>query len=98
MPKAIFSPLAQSFLSASSLLARIALVLFCAAHVHAQSTGWKTLFNGKDLSGWKTNDFAGGGEVKVEDGKIIIGTGVALTGFKRTNDLLRSNYEVLIEA
>ncbi|MGZ8937620.1 MAG: ThuA domain-containing protein [Limisphaerales bacterium] len=66
--------------------------------VNAQDTNWKALFNGKDLSGWFTNDFAGGGEVRVEDGKIVIGTGVALTGIKRTNGFYNSNYEVEIEA
>jgi type 1 glutamine amidotransferase len=64
----------------------------------AQDTNWKDLFNGKDLNGWVTNDFAGGGEVRVEDGKIIIGTGVALTGIKRKEAPLKSNYEVLVEA
>ena len=60
--------------------------------------GWQPLFNGRDLSGWQTNNFAGGGEVKAEDGKIVIGTGVALSGIKRTNVLYKSNYEVSLEA
>src|SRR5688572_21803714 len=39
----------------------------------AQETNtWRPLFNGRDLSGWKANDFAGAAEVKVEDGKIVI--------------------------
>jgi type 1 glutamine amidotransferase len=62
------------------------------------ATPWKPLFNGKDIKDWQIDNFAGGGEIKVEDGKIMIGTGVALTGIKRTNDLLKSNYEVEIEA
>lgn len=64
----------------------------------AQDTNWKSLFNGTDLSGWTANDFAGAGEVRVEDGKIIIGTGVALTGIKKKEAPYKSNYEVLIEA
>lgn len=59
---------------------------------------WKALFDGQDLKGWQKNDFAGAGEVKVEDGKIVIGSGVALTGIKRTNDILRTNYEVELQA
>jgi hypothetical protein len=58
------------------------------------------LFNGKDLSGWEENKFGGAGEVKVEGGEIRIGSGVALTGIRRaaTNDLLRTNYEVSLQA
>jgi type 1 glutamine amidotransferase len=63
-----------------------------------ESFAWRPLFNGRDLSGWKVNDFAGTGEVKVEDGKIIIGTGVALTGLKKTEAPLKSNYEVSVDA
>ena len=73
-------------------------LIICQLRAQDPQWQWKPLFNGKDLTGWRTNDFAGSGEVKVEDGKIIIGTGVALTGLKRTNDLLKSNYEVQIEA
>ena len=64
----------------------------------AEPSDWKPLFNGKNLDGWQVNDFAGAGEVKVEDGKIVINSGVALTGLRRTNDILRSNYEVEIKA
>jgi hypothetical protein len=59
---------------------------------------WTPLFDGKDLKGWEVNKFAGAGEVKVEDGKIILGSGVALTGLRRTTDLRRSNYEVDVQA
>ncbi len=59
---------------------------------------WRSLFNGRDLSGWKVNDFAGAAEVKVEDGKIIIGSGVALTGLKREQAPIKTNYEVSVDA
>ena len=62
------------------LLALVALGSFDLA---AQDTNWKALFNGTDLEGWITNDFAGAGEVRVEDGQFIISTGIALTGFKK---------------
>jgi hypothetical protein len=64
----------------------------------AQGTNWQELFTGKDLDGWITNDFAGHGEVRVEDGRIVIGTGVALTGIKRKEAPFKSNYEVQVEA
>src|SRR5205814_1248885 len=59
---------------------------------------WKSLFNGKDLHGWEVNTFGGAGEVKVEEGKLMLGAGVALTGVRRTTDLFKSNYEVEVQA
>jgi hypothetical protein len=58
---------------------------------------WKTLFDGKTLAGWKITDFAGHGEVKVKDGKILLETGI-MTGITWTNDLPRINYEITLEA
>lgn len=59
---------------------------------------WKSLFNGRDLSGWEVVDYAGAGEVKVEDGELVLNTGVALTGIRRTNGFPRTNYEILVTA
>lgn len=56
------------------------------------------LFDGKTLAGWKITDFAGGGDVRVENGEIILGSGVALTGITWTNPLPKTNYEVSLEA
>lgn len=74
------------------------LLLMGLSPLGAQETNWKELFNGKDLEGWATNDFAGHGEVRVEDGKIVLGMGVALTGIKKKEAPLTSNYEVEVEA
>lgn len=62
------------------------------------STTWKNLFDGTTLRGWKETDFAGRGEVTVENGQIIIGVGNDMTGITWTNDLPRINYEVSLEA
>src|SRR5438045_2881660 len=43
------------------------------------TTDWVSLFDGKTLDGWKVSDFSGHGEVRVADGKLILGTGV-MTG------------------
>ena len=61
---------------------------------------WKTLFNGKDLTGWTDNKFGGAGETEVKDGRIVINEGVALSGIKltATNDLPRNNYEIVVRA
>lgn len=64
----------------------------------AGAAEWKTLFNGENLDGWQVIDYGGAGEVKVENGELKIGAGVALTGVKRTNDLLKTNYEVSLQA
>jgi type 1 glutamine amidotransferase len=72
---------------------------FAALVPSAQETNaWRPLFNGRDLSGWKANDFAGAAEVKVEDGKIVIGSGVALTGLKRAEAPMKTNYEISLDA
>jgi hypothetical protein len=55
------------------------------------------LFDGKTLTGWAITDFAGHGEVRVEDGKLILGSGI-MTGITWTNDLPRMNYEISLEA
>src|SRR5881628_3209780 len=61
------------------------------------AASWKSLFDGKSLAGWKITDFAGHGEVRVKDGKILLQTGV-MTGITWTNDLFRTNYEISLEA
>ena len=76
----------------------LAVVTFGSFDLAAQDTNWKPLFHGKDLDGWITNDFAGAGEVRVEEGQVVIGTGIALTGIKKKEAPYTSNYEVLIEA
>lgn len=79
---------------------KLILIFLVLALGQAHGAEWKALFNGKDLSGWRTNDFGGAGEVKVENGQISIGAGVALTGIRRSSDvdLPRSNYEVHVQA
>ncbi|MDR3632642.1 MAG: DUF1080 domain-containing protein [Isosphaeraceae bacterium] len=57
------------------------------------------LFDGKGLEGWKKTDFANPGDVKVEDGAIVLSTGRAMTGITSTRaDLPRKDYELNYEA
>lgn len=60
----------------------------------------KTLFNGKDLTGWKQTDFGGHGEVMVENGEIKVLMGAELNGINWTNaaDLPKSNFEIELDA
>ena len=59
---------------------------------------WQSMFDGKTLAGWKMTDFAGPGEISVENGEIVMEPGVMLTGVSWTNSLPRTNYEVSLEA
>ncbi len=64
----------------------------------ADKDGWKPLFNGKDLDGWKITNFGGEGEVFVEDGIVVISQGVDLSGVHTERELPKINYEVQFEA
>ncbi len=75
------------------------------AAVKATASGpAKSLFDGKTLTGWKLTDFAGGGEVRVEpnfkeQGPVIyIDAGQTLSGITFTNKVLKTNYEITLEA
>lgn len=64
-----------------------------------EAGGWKDLFDGKTLTNWKPTSFGGEGEVKVQDGKIVIEPGVDLSGIHWTGPALpRMNYELTLEA
>jgi 3-keto-disaccharide hydrolase len=61
---------------------------------------WRSLFDGKSLSGWKESDFLGAGEVSVENGAVTLGTGY-LTGIKWGQDsppFPPDDFEIRIEA
>ncbi len=61
---------------------------------------WRSLFDGKTLSGWKVTEFGGGEEeVHVEDGVITLEMGAAeLSGITWTGDVPQMDYEVEVEA
>src|SRR6185369_7235618 len=62
------------------------------------SGNWQSLFDGKSLNGWAVTDFAGHGEVRIENGSIILGQGV-MTGINWTNPLLAEmGYEIALDA
>ena len=63
----------------------------------AQAPGAISLFDGKTLKGWRVSDFAGKGEVTVQEGRILIGMGV-MSGITCTSEIPRMNYEVNLEA
>ncbi|NQT82412.1 DUF1080 domain-containing protein [bacterium] len=60
-----------------------------------------SLFNGKDLTGWKIadeGDFEWHGKVYVKDNRIFLDPGSMMTGIRWTRDFPTSNYEVSAEA
>lgn len=59
-----------------------------------------SLFDGKTLTGWKSTAYGGEGEVKVDDGALILNFGEPLTGvtFQEPKKLLRTNYELTLDA
>ena len=64
----------------------------------AGEAGWKSLFDGESLGGWKKTAFGGEGEVAVEDGSILIGRGSDMSGITWTKDVPKQHYEIELEA
>src|SRR2546427_800151 len=79
-------------------LALTTTVLLATSFAPSRAGECQTLFDGKTLEGWKLPDFAGHGEVNVEDGRLMLHSGVMLTGVSWTNPLPKIDYEVSLEA
>ena len=68
-------------------------VLGCQRHI--------TLFDGSDLDDWERTDFAGKGEVQIdENGSMVLEMGAELSGvhWKGKTELPKINYEVTLQA
>jgi hypothetical protein len=74
------------------------LALPCVHSDEPAQSGWRSLFDGKSLSGWKSSPFGGEGQVEVVGGAIILQTGETLTGVTCQKPLPVTNYEVELEA
>lgn len=74
------------------------LVFVVAAFAQAPVTNWKPLFNSRSLDGWKPTAFTNPGELKVENGELVLSPGHPLTGANATTPIPSSNYEVRFEA
>ena len=60
--------------------------------------GWKEVFDGKSLDGWKASDFYGAGKVHVEDGALVMDRGKIMTGATYTRgDFPKMDYEFTLE-
>jgi hypothetical protein len=74
---------------------RVAL-LYCLG-VCCANAEWQSLFDGKSLANWRETPFTGRGEVRVDDGTILMQAGKPLTGITWTGSFPKSNYEVRFE-
>ena len=97
-------PKTKSFLSLMALFALLSApsgsgqeARSLVAAAQPQPGQWHTLFDGKTLEGWRETPFTDRGQVRVENGTIILGAGV-LTGITWTGAFPKSNFEVRFEA
>ena len=68
---------------------------------NALDTPWQSLFDGKKLGKWMVTDFAGKGEVEIdENGSLVLGMGSELTGVHwiGKNDYPKIDYEIALSA
>jgi hypothetical protein len=73
----------------------ITLLFLCGCQSHI------TLFDGKNLDNWERTDFAGKGEVRIdENGSMVLEMGAELSGvhWKGKTELPKINYEVTLQA
>ena len=63
-----------------------------------EGEGWKSMFDGKALAGWKETPFAGHGEVEVQSGLLVLNMGDPFTGVNWTNEFPKINYELALDA
>jgi hypothetical protein len=80
------------------ILGRVFLVSAVLFIVGCQYQCGESLFNGKTLGQWKITDFGGQGSVYVKDGSIFLEMGNDLTGITWTDPVVRTNYEISLEA
>jgi hypothetical protein len=60
---------------------------------------WQPLFDGKTLANWQSTNFGGEGDVRVENGQIILEAGGDLTGINWIGPPLpTTNYEIALQA
>jgi len=63
-----------------------------------EGEGWRAMFDGKSLSGWRVTNFEEGGQVDVRNGLLVFTKGDPFVGVNYTNQMPTVNYEVSLEA
>ena len=76
------------------------LAVMCLASLaaSAQTSAWKPIFDGKSLEGWKPTAFTGAGQVRLEDGAIVLLAGEPMTGVNFTGPFPKTGYELKFAA
>jgi hypothetical protein len=69
-----------------------------AASIALAPPTWTALFDGKSLDGWKATNFGGEGEVRVEEGRILLDFGEPITGLTYQGEFPVSDYEIRVQA
>jgi 3-keto-disaccharide hydrolase len=83
----------------SFLALAVAMAGCASAQTNQWTTNWTPLFDGKTLNHWASTDFAGHGDVTVDNGQIKIKMGADLSGITWTNGPLPlTNYEISLQA
>jgi hypothetical protein len=73
--------------------------MLCLANALGQERNgeWQSLFDGKSLRGWRETPFTGPGKVRLENGTIVLGSGMPMTGITWAGSFPKSNYEIRFE-
>lgn len=83
----------------AALLAAVLLAVAPAALADDEPPAPIALFDGESLDGWEPTEFSHPGEVRVDDGAIVLAAGRPMTGITSTrDDLPRVDYELSFEA
>ena len=81
----------------NKILSLLALLLVSCSQLKTSEE--RSLFNGKDLQGWKVSNFGGEGEVEVKNGEIFLEYGNPMSGITWTGgDVPKDNYSIELEA
>lgn len=64
----------------------------------AEGEGWRPMFDGNSLTGWKVTNFDEGGRVEVKHGLLVFQMGQPFVGVNYTNEIPKVNYEVAFDA
>ncbi len=81
-------------------LSGFAIVLALAGCTSTPQRRWRTLFDGHSLAGWTPTEFGGEAEVRVCDGRIVLGCGSPMTGitYAGPDALPTADYEIELSA
>ena len=60
--------------------------------------GWRPMFDGKTLTGWKPTDYGNTNRVELRNGLIYLGKGRQFNGINWTNDVPKVGYEISLDA